>query len=48
MWARDVMIGLVLFLQCGFARELKQGRVRIQDQRFISKGEVDVNKMGQP
>lgn len=48
IWPGKMMIGLVLFLLRGFAKELKQGRVRVWEQCFISEGEVDVNKMRQP
>lgn len=47
-WTGEVMIGLVLLLQCGSSGELKPIRVRIRDRCFISEGEVDVNRAAQP
>lgn len=42
------MIGLVLLLRGGSTGELKQRRVIIREQRFISEGEGDVGVAAQP
>lgn len=47
-WAGKVMIDLVLLLRGGSTGELKQRRVIIREQRFISEGEGDVSVAAQP
>lgn len=46
--AGKVMIGLVLLLRGGSTGELKQRRVIIREQCFISEGEGDVSVAAQP